>query len=96
MAAPKGPRLKGQQLVEKLNEVVAQLIKENRKLKRQVNALSHRGTSAASGTIDRSLRTIQRRVQKALTSPPRRRRRRPAANAAKKVTRRTRAPKAVA
>jgi septum formation inhibitor MinC len=94
MAAPRGPRLKGQQLVKKLNEVVAQLIKENRKLKREVEALSQRGTSAASGTIDRSLRTMQRRVQKALNSPPRRRR--PTANKAKKVTRRSRAPKAAA
>jgi hypothetical protein len=90
-------RISGHELVEQLNEVVAQLIKENRKLKRQVDKLSARGTKAASGTVDRSLRTIQRRVQKALLSGPVRRRRRKgagAAPAAKKVTRRRRTPKA--
>jgi hypothetical protein len=67
MAGPRGPRLKGQALVDKLNDVVAQPIRDNRRLKRQVDALTQRGTSVASGTVDRSLRTIKRRVQKALT-----------------------------
>jgi cell division septum initiation protein DivIVA len=89
-------RISGHQLVEQLNDVVAQLIKENRKLKRQVEKLTARGTSAASGTVDRSLRTIQRRVQKALTAPAKRKRRRGAglAAAAKKVVRKRRTPKA--
>jgi hypothetical protein len=89
-------RIGGHQLVEQLNEVVAQLIKENRKLKRQVEKLTARGTSAASGTVDRSLRTIQRRVQKALGAPAKRKRRQGsgAAAPAKKVVRKRRAPKA--
>jgi len=68
-------RLGGSDLIQQLNTVVAELIKENRKLKRQVDKLTERGTKAASGTVERSLRTIQRRVQKALTSTTKRKRR---------------------
>ena len=83
---PRGKRLAGPELVEQLNTVVAQLIKENRKLKRQVDNLSAKLTTRASGTVDRSLRAIQKRAQKALNAPARRRRRRTAAT--KKTTRR--------
>ena len=69
--------------------MVAELIKENRKLKRQVEKLTARGTKAASGAVERSLRTIQRRVQKALATPKRRTRRTTAA--ATKATTRKRA-----
>ena len=72
---PRGKRLRGQELVEQLNAVVAQLIKENRKLKRQVENLTAKATNRASGTVDRSLRAIQKRAQNALGTPVRRRRR---------------------
>lgn len=86
-------RLGGHELVEQLNAAVAQLIKENRKLKRQVEKLSARATSGASGAVDRGLRGIQKRVTKALTTTTKRRRRRgtAAAAAAKKTTRKKRA-----
>src|SRR3981189_2662978 len=71
----------GPELTEKLNHMVAELIKENRKLKRQVVKLAERGTKVASSTVDRTLRTIQRRVQKALTAPAKRKRRKTAAAA---------------
>jgi len=91
---PRGKRrLGGHELVEQLNAAVAQLIKENRKLKRQVEKLSVRATSGASGVVDRGLRGIQKRVQKALTTTERRRRRRgTAAAAATKKTTRKRKP----
>ena len=76
---PRTRRLGGHELVEQLNAVVAQLIKENRKLKRQVDKLTARGTKAASGTVDRSLRALQRKAQAALVAPVKRRRRRIAA-----------------
>ena len=82
---PRGKRLRGEELVEQLNAVVAQLIRENRKLKRQVDKLSAQATSRASGTVDASLRAIQKRAQKALGAPVRRRRRSTAA--ARKTTR---------
>jgi hypothetical protein len=86
-------RLGGTELTEQLNHMVAELIKENRKLKRQVVKLTEKGATKASSTVDRTLRTIQRRVQKALTTPVKRRRRKTAATATtrkKPVTRRRR------
>ena len=92
---PRGKRrLGGHELVEQLNAAVAALIKENRKLKRQVEKLSARATSGASGVVDRGLRGIQKRVQKALTTTPARRKRRKGTTAAapmKKTTRRRKA-----
>ena len=86
-------RLGGPELTEQLNHMVAELIKENRKLKRQVVKLTERGTKVASTTVDRTLRTIQRRVQKALTAPAKRKRKKTAVAATtrkKAVTRRRR------
>jgi hypothetical protein len=59
-------RAGGVELVDNLNQMVDQLIKENRKLRRQVEQLASRGTAAAGGTIERGLRSIQRRVQRAI------------------------------
>ena len=81
---PRTRRIGGHELVEQLNAVVAQLIKENRKLKRQVDKLSARGTKSASGTVDRSLRAIQRKAQAALGAPVKRRKRRVAAKTTRK------------
>ena len=81
-------RLGGTELTEQLNHMVAELIKENRKLKRQVVKLTEKGAEKASSTVDRTLRTIQRRVQKALTAPAKRRRKNTAPTTRKKpVTR---------
>ena len=66
--------------------MVAQLIKENRKLKRQVENLTAKATSRASGTVDRGLRAIQKRAQKALGAPVRRRRRTAAKRTIRKKT----------
>lgn len=75
-------RLGGHELVEQLNAMIAELIKENRKLRREVDKLAARGTAAASTTVDRGLRTLQRRVQRALTTTTKRRRK-PSANGRK-------------
>jgi uncharacterized coiled-coil protein SlyX len=69
----RGKRAGGGELIQQLNEMVAELIKENRKLKRQVDKLTARGSEAASSAVERSLRTIQRRVQRALNAPVKRR-----------------------
>ena len=86
-------RLGGTELTVQLNHMVAELIKENRKLKRQVAKLTERGSKVASSAVDRTLRTIQRRVQKALTAPAMKRRRKTAgvtATRKKAVTRKRR------
>jgi hypothetical protein len=59
-------RLRGADLIESLRESVEQLIKENRALKRQLaKAIAGGGTSAAPG-VERTLRSIQRRVLRAV------------------------------
>jgi hypothetical protein len=55
--------------------MIDQLIKENRELKRQIDRLSARGTAVASGSVERTLRGIQRRLQRAVAPTPARRRR---------------------
>ena len=67
-------RVGGTELIQQLNDMVAELIKENRKLKREVDKLTLRGSAAASSAVERSLRTIQRRVQRALKTPAKRKR----------------------
>jgi len=66
----------GAELVETLNEMVSQLIKENRSLKRQIAKLTAGGTNPANGSTERMLRTLQRKVQRAVTATPAARRRR--------------------
>ena len=83
-------RLGGHELVEQLNAMIAELIKENRKLKRQVDKLTARGTTAASTTVDRGLRTLQRRVQRALTGATKRRGRKASTNGRRTAARKKR------
>jgi len=54
--------------------MVNELIRENKKLKRQLDRLTTKATAATGSSIERGLKSIQRRVQKALqgaTSPSR-------------------------
>src|SRR5713101_3668172 len=85
-------RAGGGDLIEQLNSMIAELIKENRKLKRDVVRLTTRGSTSASKAVERSLLTIQRRVQRALTPAKRKRRKATAATPTRKkpVTRRRR------
>jgi len=75
--------------------MVAELIKKNRQLQRQVAKLSERaGASKASKGVERGLRTISRRVQKALGGKTTRKRRAASTNGRRKkaaATRRRRA-----
>ena len=67
-------RAEGGELVTRLNAMVAQLISENRTLRRQVAKLATKGKGTGSNTVERGLRTISRRVERALgTAKPRRR-----------------------
>jgi hypothetical protein len=62
--------------VETLNEMVSQLIKENRSLKRQLAKLTAGGTTAVNGAAERTLRSLQRKVQRAVSTAPAPKRRR--------------------
>lgn len=68
-------RTGGGDLVGQLNTMVAELIKKNRQLQRQVAALTAKArASSTTKGVERGLRTISRRVQKALGGKTTRRR----------------------
>lgn len=69
-------RLQGQELVDSLNEMVDALIKENRRLRRELDRLLVQSGSTDSSGAERDLRSLHRKVQRAVTpatSSPRRR-----------------------
>jgi len=82
-AAPtrRRPRLRGPELIESLRESVEELLRENRNLKRQLKKATAGGASAAPGA-ETTLRSIQRKVARAMTSEaaPRRKARGPVTN----------------
>lgn len=88
-AAPRRRRVGGAELVETLNEMVSQLIKENRTLKRQLAKLTAGGTTAVNGATERTLRSLQRKVQRAVSATPAPRRRRAAATTSAAMRART-------
>ena len=69
-------RLQGPELVESLNQMVNDLIKENRRLKRQLDRMVVKGGSNDASSVERSLRSLQRRVQRAVAPVTTTRRRR--------------------
>ena len=92
--AARRARLRGDDLVESLRESVEQLIRENRSLKRQLaKAMASGGSSAAPGA-ERTLRSIQRKVLRAVggdSSPRRRTRTASTATSRRRTTTRRRA-----
>jgi len=84
-------RAGGGDLVSQLNTMVAELIKKNRQLQRQVVKLTERASkSTASKGVERGIRTLSRRVQKALGTKPARRRRAATSGGRRKRTTTTR------
>jgi hypothetical protein len=59
-----------------LDRMISALIKENRELQRQIDKLSRRALGATSGTVERALRSIQRRISSAVGGRATTRRRR--------------------
>ena len=74
-------RLSGSDLIESLRESVEQLIKENRSLKRQLARAMAGGGSSSAPAAERTLRSIQRKVLRAVSSDAAPRRRTRAATA---------------
>jgi len=61
------PRAGGSDLVGQLNSMVAELIKKNRQLQRQVASLTAKAEKSSAGkTVERGIKTLSRRVQRAL------------------------------
>ena len=77
----------GSDLIERLNAMVAELIKANRKLKREVDKLKARRPTAARSTAKRSSRAAPRPVKRVAKKPvPVKRRKTAAAPKAKRKT----------
>lgn len=74
------------EIVDQLHGMVNELIKENRKLKRQVDRLAAKGSAAATGAVERGLRTLQRRVERALSGAQTARRRRTSVTRTRKTS----------
>jgi hypothetical protein len=81
----------GTDLVQRLNDMVLDLIKENRRLKREVERLNARRPAAAVTKVKRGSRTVKRRVQRVPKKPVKSARRKTAPAAPKK--RKTVAPR---
>lgn len=85
-------RLRGADLIDSLRESVEQLIKENRSLKRQLAKVTAGAGSSAVPGAERTLRSIQRKVMRAVGSDgtARRRTRSATSNGRRRTARRTR------
>ena len=86
-------RADGGELVTRLNTMVARLISENRTLRRQVVKLSTKGKATGTKTVDKDLRAISRKVERALSTAKTRRPRAASSNGRRRkaTTRRRRA-----
>jgi N-methylhydantoinase B/oxoprolinase/acetone carboxylase alpha subunit len=71
-----------QSVLADLDRMISALIKENRELQRQIDKLSRQALGATSGTAERALRSIQRRLSSAVGGRATTRRRRSVAAAA--------------
>jgi hypothetical protein len=65
-----------QSVLADLDRMISALIKENRELQRQIDKLSRQAFGATSGTAERALRSIQRRISSAVDGRATTRRRR--------------------
>ena len=65
-----------QSVLADLDRMISALIKENRELQRQIEKLSRQALGASSGTAERALRSIQRRISSAVDGRATTRRRR--------------------
>jgi hypothetical protein len=61
----RAPREPLDRVLAELDRMISALIKENRDLKREVERASRQGIATSSGTADRLLRSIQRRISRA-------------------------------
>jgi N-methylhydantoinase B/oxoprolinase/acetone carboxylase alpha subunit len=78
----RGVRQPTQSVLADLDRMISALIKENRELQRQIDKLSRQALGATSGTAERALRSIQRRLSSAVGGRATTRRRRSVAAAA--------------
>jgi hypothetical protein len=62
----RGARQPAEQVLAELEPMISALITENRELHRQIDKLSKQTIGAASGAVERALRSIERRISGSL------------------------------
>ena len=72
----RGVRQPTESVLADLDRMISALIKENRELHRQIDKVSRQALGATSGTAERALRSIQRRISSAVSGRTTTRRRR--------------------
>src|SRR3981081_2605214 len=72
----RGARQPMQSVLADLDRMISALIKENRELQRQIDKFGRQALGATSGTAERALRSIQRRISSAVDGRATTRRRR--------------------
>ncbi len=96
-ATTRRPRASGNEVVDDLNRMISELINENRKLRRQVKRLSALAAASTSSIVEKGLRSIQRRLERATGARATTRRRRiPASSSSGGGRRRRRSPRTAA
>jgi len=73
----RGVRQPTQSVLADVDRMISALIKENRELQRQIEKLSRQALGVTTGTAERALRSIQRRISSVLDGRATTRRRRP-------------------
>ncbi len=66
--AGRGGRQPAEQVLAELEPMVSALIKENRELQRQIERLNKQPLGTTSGTVERALRSLERRISDSLDS----------------------------
>ena len=87
----RGVRQPTQSVLADVDRMISALIKENRELQRQIEKLSRQALGVTTGTAERALRSIQRRISSAVDGRATTRRRRavpaaPASRTPRKIT----------
>jgi len=73
----RGVRQPTQSVLADVDRMISALIKENRELQRQIDKLSRQALGATTGTAERALRSIQRRISSVVDGRATTHRRRP-------------------
>jgi hypothetical protein len=73
----RGVRQPTQSVLADVDRMISALIKENRELQRQIEKLSRQALGVTTGTAERALRSIQRRISSVVDGRATTRRRRP-------------------
>ncbi len=79
----------GAELIDTLDEMVGQLISENRLLRRRLARVTGRAPESPDGAVERTLRSLHRKVERAVSAAAPRRRSSTSSTTRRRTVRRT-------